>query len=108
MTGVQTCALPISGASLESRAFVEHFAEQGIESIIMSPFKVDNKFGIQLALEYEKVIRESQDAHPTIEGLFRQAKYRTIEKLKADGNYEDMALEFQILGNPKLTMCEKR
>lgn len=100
-------ACSTSGAGANTSAIVNRMAAQGFSSIILSPFAVDIGFGTQLALAFEQQVR-AELAHPT--GATAAALYDAAVQSFAAGNDDDndvldMALEFQLIGDPELRLC---
>lgn len=103
-------ACSTSGASAGTSAIVERLTRQGFSSIVLSPFAVDIEFGTQLALAFEKQV-SAELAHPTGASTDELYERSLMEINKAYNNnpaVRDMALEFQLVGNPNLRICAPR
>ena len=101
-------ACATTGKDLETNAIVERLGMRGIDALILSPFAVDASFGTRLALEFEKIIAEERGKHsgaPLLE-VFENAVERAAAAFKAQAAMRDMALEFQIAGNPDIRLCK--
>ena len=87
---------------------IDKLIEKGVRALIISPFAVDAEFGTRLALEFEKVAGKAR-----LEGQevsFHEMFDITIENMVAvsdsKGAYQDMALEFILIGNSDLRLCK--
>lgn len=103
-------ACSTSGTGAGTSAIVERLTQQGFSSIVLSPFAVDIEFGTQLALAFEKQV-SAQLAHPTGASTGELYEQSIMEINKAYNNspaVRDMALEFQLVGNPNLRICAPR
>jgi C4-dicarboxylate-binding protein DctP len=101
-------ACSTTGKDLETRAIVEKLAARGIEALIISPFAVDADFGTLFALEFEKVVAAERANHSeaTLLEVFGRAVQRVAVSFKNHSALLDMALEFQLVGNPDVRLCK--
>ncbi len=101
-------ACATSGAGLEHRSLVEKLNRLGIDAMVLSPFAVDPEFGIRLALEFQKIVVEehNKQSNITFLELFQKATNQAIKALPKDRGYQDMALEFQVVGRTSLRFCK--
>ena len=103
-------ACSTSGAGAGTSAIVERLTQQGFSSIVISPFAVDIEFGTQLALAFEKQV-SAELAHPSGAStgqLYEQAIKEINKAYNNNPAVRDMALEFELVGNPNLRMCAPR
>jgi hypothetical protein len=99
-------------ASSYDSGFVQRFNERGVDAIIASPFSVPATYGTRLAAEFPQALEDLRQAGrraPTISDLFAVALDRTSRRLKQDfhGDYEEMGLEYVLLGDPNILLCGK-
>lgn len=85
--------------------------DNGVDAMIVSPFNVRIDYGSRMAFEFAKVVRENRKNRltPTLAEMFAQATAQTTQFLKnrnSNARLEDMALEFILVGNPYLRLCE--
>ncbi len=101
-------ACSTTGKDLETNAIVERLRMRGIDALILSPFAVDANFGTRLALEFEKVVAEEREKRSgaTLLEVFERAVGNVATALEAEAAIRDMALEFQIAGNPDIRLCK--
>jgi hypothetical protein len=88
--------------------FVQRFNERGVDALIASPFPVPATYGTRLAVEFSQAIEEKK-AGTTISDLFAAAIDGTARRLEKESqrHFEEMGLEYVLLGNPKLVLCDK-
>ena len=87
--------------------FVQQFNEHGIDTLIASPFSVPAEYGIRLASEFPKAIASLQSSKPTISELFAETLKQTADAFKSSGGkYEEMGLEYVLLGNAGIRLCD--
>jgi uncharacterized caspase-like protein len=100
-----------SAASAKGRnaALLQRLNEQGIDTLIASPFTIDAGYGVVFASSFAEVIAEitSDKPRPTILELFDKTVSRTAQKFKdkTDGEYGELGLEYVLLGNPAIKLC---
>jgi len=100
-------ACTATGNSTETRAIVDRFVRQGVETLIVSPFAVDAEFGTRLALEFEKVVADELANHSgaTLLQVFKRASKNVATAYQNQPALLDMALEFMLIGNPEVSLC---
>ncbi|KNX77010.1 hypothetical protein DA83_04215 [Pseudomonas sp. 250J] len=100
-------ACTTSGASRESRNFMNHLLDNGMEAVITSPFQVDTTFGTHFAISFANAIKKAQDkGEPArLIELFNRAVDDTMQAYHEHPGYSDMALELQIIGNHDVKLC---
>ena len=97
-------ACSTSGAG-QTSSFVNRLASQGMSTVIVSPFPVDIEYGVRLALAFEqRALRSPSGA--TAATLFEQSTADVAASLPTASGLQDMALEFQLAGNPDLAVCK--
>jgi len=96
------------GDAAETRSIVERFSRQGVDALIVSPFLVDAEFGTRLALEFEHVVADARakGGGATLLELFERTTAKVAEAYKNQAALRDMALEFMLIGNPELRLCQ--
>jgi hypothetical protein len=100
-----------SAASSKGRntAILQKLNQQGMGTIIASPFTIDAAYGVTFASSFAEVVEQAALAggKPTILELFNRAIATTGEKFKKNnnGNYAELGLEYVLLGNPAITLC---
>lgn len=92
--------------------FLQQFNARGIDALIASPFSIPATYGTRLAAEFPGALQELTESKgvPTITDLFNLALERTASRLARDfgkGRYEEIGLEYMLLGNPGLVLCDK-
>lgn len=100
-------ACATSGASQESRNFIRHLLGNGVEAVVTSPFQVDTTFGTRFAVSFASVTKTSKEKGESARllDLFNRAVDLTMQAYPEQPGYRDMALEFQIVGNHQLRLC---
>ena len=117
-------ACTTSGASAQDRLLVRNLNRYGIEVMAISPFAVEPEFGARLALEfqeivrgYERIVREKPEKTHEIsfQDVFKLASDKASRAFCGSGNtiedscrnpgYQDMALEFQVIGRASIPLC---
>ena len=82
----------------------------GVDAMIVSPFRIPVDFGAKLALDFTNLVRSNREHHntPTLMELFIEASKSTSQYFKdrGDKRMQDMALEFVIVGDPNLKLCD--
>ncbi|WP_449123370.1 TRAP transporter substrate-binding protein DctP [Pseudomonas sp. MPG01] len=96
------------GAAAADRTFVDMLVDRGVGAVIASPFFVDSDFGTRLSVSFVSVVKELRASASTasLMDIFNQAMQKTIDAYGKNSGYADMALEFQIIGDPQLKMCK--
>ena len=98
-----------SVAAAYDAGFVQQFNARGVDTLIASPFAIPTTYGTRLAIEFPEAIRELKQAGrmPTVLDLFNRALDRAASQLTQDfaGAYEEIGLEYVLLGNPGLVLC---
>lgn len=100
-----------SAASAKGRnaALLQRLNEQGIDTLIASPFTIDAGYGVVFASSFAEVVAgiASDQPPPTILELFDKTIARTAQKFKdrTDGEYGELGLEYVLLGNPAIRLC---
>ena len=102
-------ACSTSGAYTENRELVEKLNQQGVNAMILSPFAVVPAFGIRLALEFKKhaLAGAEKKSDVTFIELFQRASSDAVKDFAKKTGYQDMALEFQIVGRASLRLCKE-
>jgi hypothetical protein len=90
-----------------NRAILERLNLLGIDALIASPFPVTIHYGVPLALEFAALVGEHYRAGRTrtFLELFTEATRRTAQLLAGSGRFEQMGLEYVVLGDPDVTLC---
>jgi hypothetical protein len=100
-----------SAASSKGRntALLQKLNQQGMGTIIASPFTIDAAYGVTFATSFAEVVEETAagGGKPTILELFNRAIAKTGQKFwdKNKGDYAELGLEYVLLGNPAITLC---
>jgi hypothetical protein len=100
-----------SAASAKGRnaALLQRLNEQGIDTLIASPFTIDAGYGVVFASSFAEVVQETtaDKKQPTILELFDKTISKTAQKFKdkTQGEYGELGLEYVLLGNPAITLC---
>jgi hypothetical protein len=107
-SAVILAACTTTGDTVETRAIVDRFIQQGIDALIVSPFAVDAEFGTRLALEVEKVVTDehAKGSGSTLLQIFERASANVANIYKSQAAVRDMALEFMLIGNLELRLCQ--
>jgi TRAP-type C4-dicarboxylate transport system substrate-binding protein len=100
-------ACSTTGSSQQTSAVVNRLASQGIASIVLSPFAVDIEYGVRLALAFERQVLKELDkpTGATAATLFERSAAEVAASLPAGAALQDMSLEFQLVGDPDVTIC---
>jgi hypothetical protein len=104
-------ACSAASASYDNSLLVRDFNQLGLDAIVASPFPIPARYGTRLAVQFTRAVQElRQDGvkEITVADLFSHAIKRTAEQLKRDftGEYEEIGLEYILLGNPTITICD--
>ncbi len=100
-----------SAASAKGRntALLQRLNEQGVDTLIASPFTIDAGYGVVFASTFAEIMGEitSDRPPPTILELFDKTVARTAQKFKdrADADYSELGLEYVLIGNPAIKLC---
>ena len=100
-----------SAASAKGRnaALLQRLNEQGIDTLIASPFTMKAGYGVVFASSFAEVVQEATAARlrPTILELFDRTISKTAKKFKdkTAGEFGELGLEYVLLGNPAITLC---
>jgi hypothetical protein len=88
---------------------LQRLNEQGIDTLIASPFSIDASYGVIFAASFAEVVSESASNKkpPTILELFDKTISKTAQKFgeKTEAEYGELGLEYVLLGNPAITLC---
>lgn len=92
----------------QTSSFVNRLASQGMSTIVLSPFPVDIEYGVRLALAFERraAMEGKSPSGATAATLFEQSAADVAASMPETSALQDMALEFQLAGNPDLTFCK--
>lgn len=95
------------GVSAASQTFVNMLVRRGVGAVVASPFAVDTDFGTRLSVSFVAVAQQlrASGTSARVIDIFNQALQKTIDTYGTGSGYADMALEFQIIGDPELHMC---
>ena len=103
-----TCST--AGSENGNQIILNEFNKRGVDAMIVSPFEVPVDYGAQLAIEFAKIIRDArlESKQETIASLFKRSIDNTSSFfLEKKGKHLDqLALEFIIVGDHGLTLCE--
>jgi hypothetical protein len=100
-----------SAASSKGRntAILQKLNQQGMGTIVASPFAIDATYGVTFASSFAEVVEQAavNGDKPTILELFNRAIAATGQKFKDrnHGDYAELGLEYVLLGNPAITLC---
>jgi hypothetical protein len=90
-------------------ALLQKLNERGVDTLIASPFPIDAGYGVAFASSFAEVVEQMTEAkkQPTILELFNLAIQKTGQKFKEknNGDYAELGLEYVLLGNPAITLC---
>jgi hypothetical protein len=95
------------GVEGENQLIMDEFNERGMDALIVSPFQVRADYGARLATKFVLVVQEERNkrATATITELFDKAAKKTSDSFPGK-QLQDMALEFMVLGDHSLRLCE--
>jgi hypothetical protein len=100
-----------SAASPKGRntALLQRLNEQGIDTLVASPFTIDAGYGVVFASSFAEVVAQAtaDREQPTILELFDKTTARTAQKFKdrIEADYAELGLEYVLLGNPAIKLC---
>jgi hypothetical protein len=104
-------ACSVASAGDYSPGFLWRFNERGVDALIASPFPIPATYGTRLALELPEALQEPRQTgrSRTISDLFARAIMRTTARLEREfaGKYQEIGLEYVLLGNPGIVLCDK-
>jgi hypothetical protein len=100
-------ACSIAATTNRNAQLLETLNKHGLDTVIASPFALDATYGVRFAYSFAEAIQEAKNEQPTTLELFKRAVSKTIEKFAKvrTGNYEELGLEFVLLGNPAIKLC---
>jgi TRAP-type C4-dicarboxylate transport system substrate-binding protein len=104
-------ACSTTGVGQQTSMIVNRLASQGMASIVLSPFAVDIEFGVRMALAFEgQILKEmGKPTGATAAILFeRSAEAAAASLPAAAAALYDMSLEFQLVGDPDITICDSQ
>lgn len=92
-----------------NRAVLDDLNKNGVDALIVSPFQIRADYGKWLALNFTKVIRDPDNIkkQATLLELFDQATALTAKEFPNDYMFDDMGLEFLIVGDPTIRLCKQ-
>ena len=99
-----------TGSPSSDMAILNKLNSNGVDAMIISPFKVRLDYGARLSLEFTNIVREHRrnGATPTLAQMFNEATAATTQHFADRARkerLEDMALEFVLVGDPYLRLC---
>jgi hypothetical protein len=102
-------ACSVAATTTRNSQLLESLNQQGLGTVISSPFALDATDGVRFAYSFAEVIQEAsaKAEEPTMLELFNRAVAKTIEKFTKvkTGRYEELGLEYVLLGNPAIRLC---
>ena len=102
-------ACSAASAKGSNAALLQRLNEQGVDTLIASPFTIDAGYGVVFASSFAEAIAETapDKPRPTILELFDRTVSRVAQKFKdkTDGEYGELGLEYVLLGNPAIRLC---
>jgi hypothetical protein len=91
--------------------FIREFNQNGMDAIVASPFPIPAAYGTRLAIEFTPAVHDARQSEDptTVSELFSIAIQRTALRLRQDlgRHYDDMGLEFEVLGDPGIKLCKQ-
>jgi hypothetical protein len=108
--GIALLASCATGNPSSDMAILNKLNSNGMDAMIVSPFKVRLDYGARLAFEFTNVVRayRRSGATPTLAQMFSEATAATTHHFAdraRQQRLEDMALEFVLVGDPYLRLC---
>ena len=108
--GIALLASCATGSPSSDMAILNKLNSNGINAMIVSPFKVRLDYGARLALEFTNIVRTHRrnGTTPTLAEIFGEATAATTRHFAdraRQQRLEDMALEFVLVGDPYLRLC---
>ncbi len=108
-SAVLLAACSTTGTEQQDKKIIDYLNENGIDTIIASPFPVDEEYGAMLAIEFTEAIKQAKETNSNNKMLiqfFDEATREVAEKLNTNKtDLTDMSLEFIILGDYNLKLC---
>jgi hypothetical protein len=102
-------ACSMAAAVNRNAELLQKFNEQGLDTLIASPFTLDASYGVEFAYSFSETVQEAVAAgqQPTIVELFNRAIKKTGDRFAGSniGNYKELGLEYVLLGNPAIRLC---
>jgi DNA-binding LacI/PurR family transcriptional regulator len=93
----------------DDMAILRTLNQNGIEAMIVSPFRIPVDYGARLVMDFTNSVRLSRKNRetPTVAQLFAKAAADTARYFidKGDRRLQYVALEFILVGNPSLKLC---
>ena len=103
-------ACSVAATTSRNAELLEKLNEQGFDTLIASPFALNPKYGVKFSYSFVEAVREAlmKDEQPTILELFNSAVAKTTAKFAKGevGKYEELGLEYVLLGNPSIKLCK--
>lgn len=114
-------ACSVAAAEGNNQAILKKLNDNGIDAMIVSPFPVEVNYGAMLAIHFVEALEEAKASYKglteeakasykgvTLAELFDKSAKKTAEYFKAMNiNYEEMALEFVIAGDYRISVAPK-
>lgn len=100
-------ACSVAAAKGNNQAILEKLNKNDIDAMIISPFPVDANYGTMLSIHFIEALEKAKGL--TIADLFAAATAKTTKYFeeKKTINFEDMALEFLIAGDYRISVAPK-
>lgn len=93
----------------DNLAWMTKLNRLGIDAMVVSPFPVPATYATKLALEFGAAVQTARESKltPSFLELFKTATRSTADYFRAayGANYDDLALEFVVAGDPTLRLC---
>jgi hypothetical protein len=93
----------------DNLAWMTKLNRHGIDAMVVSPFPVPANYATRLALEFSVAVQTARasKATPSFLELFKTATRSTADYFRTayGANYDDVALEFVVAGDPALRLC---
>jgi hypothetical protein len=100
-----------TGSPKDDMKLLRTLNRNGMDAMVVSPFKVPVKYGARLAMEFATLVRVSRQNRlaPTVAELFSKASTNAAKYFRehGDGKMQDMVLEFILVGDPYLRLCDQ-
>lgn len=105
---MSTCSL--AATTTRTSQLLDNLNLQGFDTLIASPFALDASYGVRFAYSFAEAIQEAgkRGEEATMIELFDSAVRKTIDKFAKvkTGNYQELGLEYVLLGNPMARLCK--
>jgi hypothetical protein len=102
-------ACSVAATTNRNAQLLESFNESGLDTVIASPFALDATYGVRFAYSFTEALQEAtaKAEQPTMLELFNRGVSKTVEKFAKvkTGHYEEIGLEYVLLGNPAIKLC---